>query len=69
MAPWGEGGTLIFSYISSVIFLPAHPASFAHIFFSWMQSFYFSKSQDAMVLQTYHEKRVIWTRKFAVGTH
>ena len=34
----------------SVILLPAHPASFAHIFFSWMQSFYFRESQDAIVL-------------------
>ena len=38
-----------------MIFLPAHPASFAHKF-SGMQSFYFSESQDAMVLQTCHEK-------------
>ena len=40
----------------AVIFLPAHPASFAHNFVSGMQSFYFSESQDAMVLQTCHEK-------------
>ena len=33
----------------AVIFLPAHPASFTHNFVSGMQSFYFSKSQDAMV--------------------
>ena len=32
--------------------LPAHPASFTHNFVSGMQSFYFSVSQDAMVLQT-----------------
>ena len=38
----------------SVILLPAHPASFAHNFVSGMQSFYFSKSQDAVVLQTCH---------------
>ena len=37
-------------------FLPAHHASFTRNFFSGMQSFYFSKSQDAMVLQTFHEK-------------
>ena len=36
-----------------VILLPAHPASFGHYsFVSGMQSFYFSESQDAMVLQT-----------------
>ena len=40
----------------AVIFLPALPASFAHNFVSGMQSFYFSESQDAMVLQTCHEK-------------
>ena len=38
----------------SVILLPAHPASFAHNFVSGMQSFYFSESQDAIVLQTCH---------------
>ena len=42
--------------INPVIFLPAHPASFTHNFVSGMQSFYFSESQDAMVLQTCHEK-------------
>ena len=51
----------MFRYITvdldPVIFLPAHPVSFAHNFFSGMQSFYFSESQDAMVLQTYHEKK------------
>ena len=40
----------------AVIFLPAHPASFAHTFVSGMQSFYFSESQDAMVLQACYEK-------------
>ena len=40
----------------SVIFLPANPASFAHNFCSGMQSYYFSESQDAMVLQTCHVK-------------
>ena len=39
-----------------VIFLPVHPASFGHKFVSGMQRFYFSESQDAMVLQTCHEK-------------
>ena len=38
----------------SVILLPAHPASFEHNFVSGMQSFYFSESQDAIVLQTCH---------------
>ena len=37
-------------------FLPAYPASFAHYFVSGMQSFYFSESWDAMVLQICHEK-------------
>ena len=35
--------------------LSAHPASFTHNFVSGMQSFYFSKSKGAMVLQTYNE--------------
>ena len=39
-----------------MILLPAHPASFTHNFVSGMQSFYLNESQDAMVLQTYHEK-------------
>ena len=34
--------------------LPVHPASFVHNFVSGMQSFCFSESQDAMVLQTCH---------------
>ena len=38
----------------TLISLPAHPASFKHNFVSGMQSFYFSKSQDAIVLQTCH---------------
>ena len=37
-------------------FLPGHPASFAYSFVSGMHSFYFGESQDAMVLQTCHEK-------------
>ena len=41
---------------TSVIFLPAHPASFTHNFVSGMQSFYFSESQGAIVLQTYNVK-------------
>ena len=41
---------------SSVILLPAHPAFFTHNFVSGMQSFYFIESQDALVLQTCHEK-------------
>ena len=36
----------------SEILLPAHPASFAHNFVSGMQSFYFSESQEAIVMQT-----------------
>ena len=42
--------------INSVILLPAHPAFFTRNFVSGMQSFYFSESQDAMILQTCHEK-------------
>ena len=38
--------------VCPVILFPEHPASFAHNFVSGMQSFYFSESQDAMVLQT-----------------
>ena len=36
------------------ILLPAHPASFAHTFVSVVHSFYFSESQDAIVLHTCH---------------
>ena len=43
-----------FNLTPSVILLPEHPASFAHNFVSGMQIFYFSKSQDAIVLQTCH---------------
>ena len=42
--------------LMAVILLPAHPASFAHNFVSGMQSFYFSESQDAIVLQICHYK-------------
>ena len=38
----------------AVILLLAHHASFAHNFVSGVQSFYFSESQDAIVLQTCH---------------
>ena len=41
----------------AVILLPAHPAFFTHTFVSGMQSFYFSETQDAKVLQTCHEKK------------
>ena len=50
-----------------MILLPAHPASFANNFVSGMQSFYFSESQDAIVVLTCHLKIVFWTHKFAVG--
>ena len=50
-----------------MILLPAHPASFAHNFVSGMQSFYFSESQDAIVLPDLSLQIVIWTNKFAVG--
>ena len=49
-----------------MIFLPVRPASFSHNFFSGMQSFYLSESQDAMVFQICHEKIVFRTHKFAV---
>ena len=39
--------------------LSAHPAYFTHNFVS----------KGAMVLQTYNEKIVFWTHKFAAGTH
>ena len=39
-----------------VILLPAHPAFFTHTFVSGMQRFYFSESQDALVLLTCHEE-------------
>ena len=39
-----------------MILLPGHPAIFTHNFVSGMQSFNFSESLDAMVLQTCHEK-------------
>ena len=38
----------------AVIFLPVQPASYTHAFVLRMQNFYFSESQDAMVLQTCH---------------
>ena len=40
-----------------MILLPAHPVSFAHNFVSGMLGFYFSESQDAIVLQTCHKKK------------
>ena len=40
--------------MKAVILLPEHPALFAHNFDSGMQSFYFSVSKDAIVLQTCH---------------
>ena len=52
-----------------MILLPAHPSSFEHEFVSVVQRFYFSESQDAIVLQTCPLKIVFWTHKFAVGTH
>ena len=43
----------------AVIFLPANPASFTHSFVSGMQSFYFSESQYAMILQACHKNGVL----------
>ena len=42
--------------LKAVILLPAHPAFFTQNFVSGMQSFYFSESQDAIVLQICHEE-------------
>ena len=36
--------------VATVIFLPAHPASFTHNFVSGMQNFHSGGSQDAMIL-------------------
>ena len=53
----------IMKWYLTVILLPAHPASFTHKFVSGMQSFfYFSESQNAMVLQICH-KNSFWTCK------
>ena len=38
----------------TVILLPVHPASFAHNIVSGMQGFYFTESQDTIVLQSCH---------------
>ena len=50
---------ILIKNVFPVIFLPAHPASFAHNIVSGMQSFYFSESQDAIIiiLQTCHLKK------------
>ena len=48
--------TLLLCIVGQSFLLPAYPASFTHNFVSMMQSFYFSESQDALVLQTCHEK-------------
>ena len=54
----GAQTILIWTYgqitMTAVILLPAHHASFEHNFVSRLQSFYFSESQDAIVLQTCH---------------
>ena len=44
--------SLVKALVTAVILLPAHHESFAHTIASEMQSFYFSESQDAIVLQT-----------------
>ena len=49
----------------AVILLPAHPASFAHMF-------YFSESQGVLGCNNIADlslKIVFWTHKFTVGTH
>ena len=45
-----------------------YPAFFADTFVSEMQTFYFSESQDAMVLQTCHENSVL-DSYVCSGTH
>ena len=45
---------------STVILLPAHPASFAHNFVSGMQSFYFSESRDA------NPRRQVFSRRGSI---
>ena len=53
-----------------MILLPVHPASFVHNFVSGMQSFYFSKSQDAIVNYSIAHlslKMVFWTHKFGLN--
>ena len=55
-----ESQHLVTSFMSTifmcvtVILLPAHLASFAHNIVAGMQSFHFSESRDAIVLQTCH---------------
>ena len=44
------------SIFTSVIFLPAHPASYTHNLVSKMQSFNFGGSQDAMILHDFSMK-------------
>ena len=45
-----------------VILLPAHPASFAH-------KFLFHRVQGCNSIADLSLKIVVWTHKFAVGTH
>ena len=46
----------------------SYPAFFTDTFVSEMQTFYFSESQDAMVLQTCHENSVL-DSYVCSGTH
>ena len=56
--------------MSLVILLPAHPASFAHNFFSlWDAKFLFQRVQGCKSIQDLSLRIVFWTHKFAVGTH
>ena len=51
--------------MNSVILLPAHPASFAHMFL-------FQRSRRVLGCNSIADlslKIVFWTHKFAVGTH
>ena len=48
-------------------FVNCAPCIFCASFVSGMQSFYFGESEDAIVLQTCHLKKVFWTHKFVVG--
>ena len=55
------------SYAYSVIMLPAYPASFAHNFVSWMQSFLFHRVPGCSSIADLSLKIVFWTQRFAVG--
>ena len=53
----------------SVILLPAHPASFAHNFVSWMHFFLFQRVPGCNSIADLSLEKVFLTHMFAVGTH